>query len=132
MKFKMDWDNIPGKGTLMLFKDNEDGTLSLATPDDVRKAIAEATKILQAEIESLQSDRTDQEQVISRLKKILKGRDEALRLTNNQLKKLVGFLDEHEITVGSFGWIILRDFDYRRIFEANDEALSKTWEEGEK
>ena len=36
MKFLMDYDNIPGKGPLMLFKDNGDGTLSLATVEDIK------------------------------------------------------------------------------------------------
>lgn len=46
-KFLMDYDNIPGKGPLMLFKDNGDGTQSLATVDDVKElesALAEAEK----------------------------------------------------------------------------------------
>lgn len=42
MKFLMDYDNIPGKGPKMLFKDNLDGTISLATPEDVEQAIKEA------------------------------------------------------------------------------------------
>lgn len=39
MKFFMDYDNMPGKGPLMLFKDNGDGTASLATVEDVATAI---------------------------------------------------------------------------------------------
>lgn len=47
MRFFMDYDNIPNKGPLMLFKDNGDGTSSLATPDDVNLVIAKATAHLQ-------------------------------------------------------------------------------------
>lgn len=44
MKFLMDYDNIPGKGPLMLFKDNGDGTLSLATVEDIATAISNAVE----------------------------------------------------------------------------------------
>jgi hypothetical protein len=33
--FKMDYDNIPDKGPLMLFRLLDDGTMTLATPDHV-------------------------------------------------------------------------------------------------
>lgn len=56
-KFIMDYDNVPGKGPLMLFKDNGDGTRSLATVEDIAG--------LEATIASLQDDRTDQEQTIA-------------------------------------------------------------------
>ena len=49
----------------------------------------------------------------------------ALKQTHYQMKKLVEFLDKQEISVGSFAWVILRDFDYKRAFEANEDALAK-------
>lgn len=46
IKFLMDYDNIPGKGPLMLFRENGDGTRSLATVEDVEKAVQEAMEPL--------------------------------------------------------------------------------------
>lgn len=111
MKFKMDWDNIPGKGTLMLFKDNEDGTMSLAMPEDVEKAIKEATAPLEAQL--------------SRLKEILKARDEALKNIGNVVGgPLMGY-SSAEVRFGEA---------CRMLFQASQivqQALSKTWEEWE-
>lgn len=39
--FVMDYDNIPGKGPLMLFRKLDDGTMTLATPEHIVEFVAD-------------------------------------------------------------------------------------------
>lgn len=106
-KFLMDYDNIPGKGPKMLFRDNGDGTMSLATVEDIA--------CFEAEIRSLQSDRTDQESKIWELE----SQNDAMRKALKEIK------DKMAQPPDRISEIRVRDYSVLRIsvLRIADEAL---------
>lgn len=109
-KFVMDYDNIPGQGPLMLFKEYElDGKTwrSLATVEDIQ--------VFEAEIRSLQDDRTDQELKISDLQS-------ALDLERQESERLRKEIDRHTV---SYNDIFHKNHALRKENADAVEALNK-------
>lgn len=68
--FVMDYDNIPGKGPLMLFRKLDDGTMTLATPAHIVEFVESHTAAFRKAVEELR-DAQNQAEVFAAHKRLI-------------------------------------------------------------